>query len=692
VEGRTVSAAEDRSSRLIASDSDDRRKRLGQYFTGVDTARLLAELADARTASSVIDPMVGSGDMLAGSLEAGAAATVLAGIEIDPIAHETATDRLAYVGRPDAVIVQGDAFSVATLSQLPTLEYDLVITNPPYIRYQSGARAASADVAIPNATAVREGLIGALDMLPALDDTDRRIFKALARGYSGLADIAVPSWILCAALVAPGGKLAMLVPDTWLSRNYAHPVQYLLGRFFDIKAVVADRDAAWFSEALVRTTLVVAERAPRRASGFNEDGGHVRFSIGASSRDERSLVGAVYPSSAAPDAAFAADALRWSAKKPTTPRELNAEWVEHAHTAHSLKSHAAGERWVAEVEDGAARTFHAQKSAAPPLPLRALIARDVAFTTLEELGWRTGQGLRTGANLFFYVEREADGRLKASERVGGTKMNAPDGAALPVIRKQNELPPGYRLDPTELSGRVLVLDGYALPDDITNRKLQSTVGKTLAAHIRAAATTNLGTEDEPKLIPTLSAVAPNARPFDPDKPNRLPRFWYQLPSLTDRHRPALFVARINYGHPKTLLNPERSLVVDANFSTLWPTSEDAIDLYAVLSILNSAWCAAALETGCTVMGGGALKVEAAHLRRMAIPKLRRSALTKLAGLGRKLADADAASASPVLKDIDRVVFSALVGAKDASRAGQAARELASARRLLRSPSTGSDSV
>jgi N-6 DNA Methylase len=680
-------SAEAHAPRPIASDSDDRRKRLGQYFTGVDTARLLAELAGARSADSVIDPMVGSADMLVGALEAGAPASVLAGIEIDPIARLTAKQRLADAARSDAAIVEGDAFSPATLSQLPTLEYDLVITNPPYVRYQSVARAATADIIIPSATAIRKGVLDSIELLPALDEADKRIFNALARGYSGLADIAVPSWILCAGLVAPGGMLAMLVPDTWLSRNYAHPVQYLLARFFDIEYVVADRDATWFADALVRTTLVVGKRVPRRATGFNENGGHVRFGIGAASRDHRSLVGAAYPKSPNPDRAFAADARRWTKDANPVAGELNAEWVEHAHTAHSLQAHAGKERWLAEVEDVASqRSAPATAKAAPPLPLRVLVKNDVAFTTLDDLGWRTGQGLRTGANLFFYVDLDETGKLRGAERVGGTTIEAPADALLPVVRRQNELPEGFSLDPASLAGRVLILDQYALADDIVEQHPLKPIGDTLAAHIVSAATTNAGTDDEPKLIPTLSAVAPNARPYNPERPGRAPRFWYQLPPLTDRHRPSLLVARVNYGHPRTLVNPGRSVVVDANFSALWADHDATVGVHAILAMLNSSWAVAALETGCTVMGGGALKVEAAHLRRLAIPNLRPAAWEELAQLGRDLAAAEARGSDNVLRAIDRIVFTSLISAKQAARAARAARELAGARRALRSPS------
>ncbi|WP_226833976.1 N-6 DNA methylase [Acidithiobacillus ferrooxidans] len=43
----------------------ERRKRLGQYYTGSGLGRLLAALAQADKEKTIIDPMVGSGDLQA---------------------------------------------------------------------------------------------------------------------------------------------------------------------------------------------------------------------------------------------------------------------------------------------------------------------------------------------------------------------------------------------------------------------------------------------------------------------------------------------------------------------------------------------------------------------------------------------------------------------------------------------------
>lgn len=65
------------------------------------------------------------------------------------------------------------------------------------------------------------------------------------------------------------------------------------------------------------------------------------------------------------------------------------------------------------------------------------------------------------------------------------------------------------------------------------------------------------------------------------------------------------------------------------------------------------------------MGGGALKVEAAHLRRMPVPKLRASEWRRLSAFGRRLADDGEG-----IEDINKLIASALLGraAKQEERA------------------------
>ncbi|MDX6714334.1 MAG: hypothetical protein QOH30_892, partial [Baekduia sp.] len=462
-----------------AAPTAERRKRLGQYFTGVPTARLLAALADARGAQTILDPMAGIGDMLAASWEVGGRPGTIGAVEIDPVAHAQCDTTLTEAQAGAATVVQGNAFNIETLRRLPALSWDLVITNPPYVRYQSGSHAVTGASALPSAVEVRQGLVELLGELPGLDDTDRALYAALARGYSGLADLAVPSWMLCAALVAPGGTLAMLVPTTWLSRDYAHPVQYLLARWFDVQCVVEDADAAWFSDALVRTALVVAKRVPRRPSAFAADAGagYPYIKLRAEAAGDDNLVAGMFPHADTPELAFAEAVVGWRRERATVRTDSVAvDWVPAEHTAQRLRDAVSGAKWLRAVEPATpAGRRRPPSPRAPVLPFQlSAVVRDDArgLTTLADLGWRVGQGLRTGANQFFYADAvgatSEDGeRLRWGDALGSPEAVVPRAAVRAVLRRQTHLPgEGFELRAGDLTGRVLSLEEYTLPEDL----------------------------------------------------------------------------------------------------------------------------------------------------------------------------------------------------------------------------------
>lgn len=647
----------------------ERRKRLGQYFTGMGLARLLAALAGADKAGTIVDPMVGSGDMLAACMELGAKPESIGAVDIDPLALSTCSGRV-----PNACCVLGSAFEVKVLSRLPKLQWDLVITNPPYVRYQSLARGAGRGFKLPSALEVRNGLLKTLSDLPALDDTDRALFAEIATGYSGLADLAVPSWILCAALVAPGGSLALVVPETWLNRDYAAVVHYLLLRWFRIEFIVEDEHAAWFVDTQVKTTLLVARRIPRRDSAFGHDPNEtfMRLRLSGCTIGSGGVIDHLYPGGVDKEKRFAKQARTWLTSGLSQKNELvEATHVSLAHVAANLKGACARQKWFAEMNE----VQHEGAVFAPLMPqdLAAWLTLGTGgapVVSLENLGAHVGQGLRTGVNAFFYAEvRNKFGSLveiipDALFSIGNIRV--PSSCALPVLRRQSDLPDGYIVQANRLKGCVLALQKFALPEDIkaggTAAKAAYTViPKDLASLVRRAAQVNFGTKKDPRFISDLSAVAPNIRGsrIDGCKPAR---FWYMLPDFAPRHRPNLVLARVNSANPKAYLNERRAALVDANFSTVWLEGHGPADIHALLALLNSSWCRAALELSGAVMGGGALKVEATHLRRIPLPAFGGSGWKAMSALGRKLASAKKAGTDIGLLDqVDTLVNSALLG-------------------------------
>ncbi|MFC3119828.1 N-6 DNA methylase [Jhaorihella thermophila] len=646
------------------------RKALGQYFTGMRLGRALAHFAVGEKTERVLDPMAGHGDLLDAVHEAaarvGATLSRIDGIEIDPATAEFCEYRLRTLAGPgDAAprIICGDAFDRRSYEGLGVEPYDLVITNPPYVRYQS---------LNGRADKVRRGLLAAADEL--LDGEARAIWTALAAGYSGLADLSVPAWLLSALRVRPGGRLALVVPATWRSRAYGDVIRYLLLRCFAVEIIVEDTQPGWFSDALVRTHLVIARRlsdddlaVPLSARERWTDARWIQVAPAAA--DDMSLVGAAFPD-VDPEAAFASWVYSGREQRlgiDSRDFSFAAEWA-------ALRGTAGNRPWFAELEPGGRDLPLRATGAAsgPPVPEAMLDLLPEEFDgsvlcSLEELGLHVGQGLRTGCNRFFYCRalHESDSatiEVELDAAYGSSVLAVPRDAVRPVLHRQAELE-GWRNGHIPAT-RVLDLRGWILPEDAeAARAAQRSyeiagiapprqMPTALAEFVRRAAAQPLGAGEAAKPVCELSAVRTNVRAARPAAP---PRFWYMLPDFTRRHLPHAFVPRIIHGSPQVYRNSEEPIVIDANFSTFWP-DDDGWSPGSLAAFLNSAWCKAAMEAVGTPLGGGALKLEAVHLRVMPVPRLSRAAIDEI-----DTVCAAQQSEERTRQAIDRIILRALLG-------------------------------
>ena len=631
-EGEGSIAARNGADNPARASPADQRKELGQYFTGLTLGKLLAHLALGGSVRTVLDPMAGDGDLLEAAWQAATEQGVpiqrLDGMEIDEAMAQACRARLNALGkdRPAAKILAGDAFCPKVPKALPERSYDLVIANPPYVRYQS--RNGNGE----RARAVRAGLKAIVSDHVA--GPEAMIWRCLVDGYSGLADLSIPAWILAAAMVRPGGRLALVVSSTWRSRDYADAVRYLMLRCFRIECVVEDMHASWFADAQVRTHLVVARRlsavktAKLLAAGDEEHPVWARIATEAGNRG--SLVGAAFPGAQPPERGFAT----WlrdgcvGAKPGIEIRSFDLQ-RERGVLEQRLRRH----RWhrVLNGRSGALPVSAQGQPAVVPEALADLLPDGCPLRNLEDAGIFVGQGLRTGCNDFFYVTvRAARGRnaalVEASALFDACCFVAPNAALRPVLRRQAELGPFANGD--ALAGRVLDLRSFILPEDRdATQAAQVSYARNgdappcvmtaeLAAHVRCAAVRRVGRDGKGKPIPMLSAVYTNGRAFQGGR--RTPRFWYMLPDFAPRHLPAAFVPRINHLLPWAEANRTPPLLIDANFCTFW-AHEGSWTGHAIKALLNSIWCRVAMEALGTPMGGGALKLEATHLRNLPIP-------------------------------------------------------------------------
>ena len=626
------------------------RKQLGQHFSGMQVGRLLAHLAVGENTRTVLDPMAGSGDLLDAACEAaterGLALDRLDGVEIHRPTAIVCRDRLRglLAGVPDTPaieVVAKNAFDAVAEGDLAESQYDLVITNPPYVRYQGRANQGICDHAI------RRQLQRALAR--SQTGPDAPLWRAAVDGYSGLADLSIPAWLLAASLVRAGGRLAVVVPATWRSRDYADVIRFLMSHCFAIERVVEGPRSAWFPDALVCTHLVVARR--RLPASCNNDAptpgqrqsAWVR--IGARAATAGSLVGASFHGPCF-EQRFAkwlkrggSATVRHKSGIVVSPFDLAAE-------RKAIDQQVAAKRWHRQLSGK--RDAPPPSDASVPSEFAELLPSGTpshALTSVAQAGIAVGQGLRTGCNAFFYVTAvecgDTDTVIETAPLFGRSRFAVPTAALRPVVHRQTDL---ARLEEDLLpSCRVLDLRPFALPEDMTavsaaestyracGEEAPRTMPADLSDHVRTAARTAADRTAKP--IPRLSAVRTNERPCRLGRAK--PRFWYMLPDFAPRHLPAVAIPRVNHGLPWAEANRRSRLLVDANFATVWAPGR-VWTPYALKALLNSTWCRAAMELLCTPMGGGALKVEATHLRRLPLPRLSDEQRTALTTAGKRL--------------------------------------------------------
>ncbi|MEZ0052862.1 tRNA1(Val) A37 N6-methylase TrmN6 [Mycobacterium sp. MAA66] len=219
-------------------DSAETRKARGAFFTPVEITRYLARWAVRTADDRVFEPSAGDAAFLVAATERlrelGADRPTVDGVEIHRASAAVARRRVTAAGGK-AGIRTADLFSVA-----PSPDYDAVIGNPPYIRYQ--------DFRGPMRAHARRAALQAGVTLSAL--------------ASSWAAFTVHS----ALFLRPGGRLALVLPAELLSVNYAAAVRkFLFDRFARVELVMFDERV--FPEAEADVVLLLAEGFEQGPSG-----------------------------------------------------------------------------------------------------------------------------------------------------------------------------------------------------------------------------------------------------------------------------------------------------------------------------------------------------------------------------------------------------------------------------------------
>ena len=205
------------------------RHARGAYFTPEPVARFMAQWALGEHGHRVLEPSCGEAQFLAAAhdiVDDGRGSVELFGIELHEPSVQAARAVLDRQGAA-AQIIHANFFHVAG-----THDMDAVIGNPPYVRYQ-----------------LHRG-------------EDRRLSRAAAREagveLNELASIWAAFVVHATSFLAPGARMALVLPAELMFVNYAAPVRRMLLERFE-RVHLAVFEERLFADAQEEVVLLLAE-------------------------------------------------------------------------------------------------------------------------------------------------------------------------------------------------------------------------------------------------------------------------------------------------------------------------------------------------------------------------------------------------------------------------------------------------
>lgn len=209
------------------------RKERGAFFTPPAITQFISKWAIRASGDRVLEPAAGDAAFLISAVERlrelaprRRSRPKVHGVEIHANSADVARKRVADAGG-EADIRLADFFTV-----MPNPQFNAVIGNPPYIRYQDFS-----------------------------GETRARAREAAMRGgicLSGLASSWAAFTVHSALFLKKGGRLAFVLPAELLAVNYAAPVRkFLFSRFRAVQLVLFDEQV--FDEAEAEVVLLLAD-------------------------------------------------------------------------------------------------------------------------------------------------------------------------------------------------------------------------------------------------------------------------------------------------------------------------------------------------------------------------------------------------------------------------------------------------
>lgn len=210
------------------------QKLRGGYYTPLDLASFIAKWISAIRPKSILEPSCGDGIFFEALAKVRSATkATMTGFELNELEAEKASSRIRNLNLESAEVRQYDFLDWALKHIYSDIQFDAVVGNPPFIRYQF----------LPELFQIRAEMI----------------FRQLGLPFTKHTNAWVPFILASVRLLRPGGRIAMVVPSEIIHIPHAQSLRTYLGRECN-RIVLIDPEELWFDNTLQGAVILLAEK------------------------------------------------------------------------------------------------------------------------------------------------------------------------------------------------------------------------------------------------------------------------------------------------------------------------------------------------------------------------------------------------------------------------------------------------
>lgn len=215
-------------------EHESEQKLRGGFYTDPAIAAFLADWVLRTRPKRILEPSCGDGVFIEAVARADCASVRrVVACEIDPVEAGKAKERLRSNRRLQLQIHEGDFLKWFLFHGDGAEPFDAVLGNPPFIRYQY------------------------------LDDTQQflagKVFARFGLPFTKHTNAWVPFVIAALSMLAPGGRMAMVIPSEIFHIPHAQSLRRYLAEHC-ARILILDPEQIWFGDTLQGTVLLLAEK------------------------------------------------------------------------------------------------------------------------------------------------------------------------------------------------------------------------------------------------------------------------------------------------------------------------------------------------------------------------------------------------------------------------------------------------